>query len=118
MSKHHLLDHWPKPEFVCNVASFIGVVQFYSTFVPYFEVCAKPLRDIMQHEYTSRVGDLWTPAAAAVFDELHQWILCNPCLCCFNHRKLTLVQTDFLSQGFGYAVCQPGDDDASLQMVA
>jgi hypothetical protein len=23
MSKHQLLDHWPRPEFVCNVASFM-----------------------------------------------------------------------------------------------
>jgi hypothetical protein len=70
MSKHQLLDHWPKPEFVCNVARFIDFVQFYSTFIPYFEVRAKPLRDIMQHKFTLRVGDLWTPTAAATFDEL------------------------------------------------
>ncbi len=69
MSKHQLLDHWPKPEFVCNVASFIGFVQFYSVFIPYFKVRSKPLRDIMQHEYTSRVGDLWTLAARAAFEE-------------------------------------------------
>ena len=24
MSKHQLLDHWPTPEFVCDIASFIG----------------------------------------------------------------------------------------------
>jgi hypothetical protein len=68
MSKHQLL-HWPTPEFVRNIASFIVFVQFYSAFIPYFKVCAKPLRDIMQHEYTLRVEDLWTPAAAAAFDE-------------------------------------------------
>jgi hypothetical protein len=63
-------------------------------------------------------GDLWTPAAAATFDELCHCILCNPCLHHFNHRKLTILWTDFLSQGFGYIVCQPDDDDASLQLVA
>jgi hypothetical protein len=42
----------------------------------------------------------------------------NPCLCHFNHRKLTILRTDFLSQGFGYAVCQPDDNNASLQLVA
>jgi hypothetical protein len=30
MSKHQLLDYWPKPEFVWDVASFIGFVKFYS----------------------------------------------------------------------------------------
>jgi hypothetical protein len=118
ISKHQLLDHWPKPEFVCNVVSFIGFVQLYSAFIPYFKVRTKPLKDIMQHEYTSRVGNLWTPAAAASFDELHQCILCNPCFCHFNHKKLTILQTNFLSQDFGYIVCQPDDDDASLQLVS
>jgi hypothetical protein len=66
----------------------------------------------------SRVGDLWTPAAAATFDELRNYILCNPCLCCFNHRKLTVLRTDFLSHGFGYIVCQLDDNNASLQLVA
>jgi hypothetical protein len=70
MSKHQFLGHWPKPEFVCNLASFIGFVQFHNVFIPFFEVYTKPLRDIMQHEYTLRVGDLWTRAAAAAFDEL------------------------------------------------
>jgi hypothetical protein len=50
MSKHQLLDHWPTPEFVCNIASFIGFVWIYSAFIPYFEVRAKPLWEIMQHE--------------------------------------------------------------------
>jgi hypothetical protein len=70
MSKHQLLDHWAKPEFVCDVASFIRFVQFYSAFIPYLEVRAKPLREIMQHEYTLHVRDLWTPTAADAFDEL------------------------------------------------
>ncbi len=52
----------------------------------------------MQHEYTLCVGDLWTPAAAAAFNELSHCIICSPCLRCFNHRKLTILRTDFLSQ--------------------
>ena len=66
----------------------------------------------------SCVGDLWTTKAAAAFDDLRQCILCNPCLHCFNYKKLTILQTGFLSQGFGYVVCQPDDDDASLQLIA
>jgi hypothetical protein len=72
----------------------------------------------MQHEYMLLVGDLWTPAAAAAFDELRQCILCNPCLSCFNHKKLTILWTNFSSQGFGYVVCQPDDDNAFLQLVS
>jgi hypothetical protein len=43
MSKHQLLDHWPTPEFVRNIVSFIGFVQFCSAFIFYFEICKKLL---------------------------------------------------------------------------
>jgi hypothetical protein len=118
MSKHQLLDHWLTPDFTRNIASFIGFVQFYSAFITYFEARAKPLQDIMQHEYTSCVGDLWTLAAVAAINELCHCILCNPCLFHFNHRKPTVLHTDFLSQGFGYILCHPDNNNASLQLVA
>ena len=31
----------------------------------------------------------------------------------FNHQQLIVLCTDFLSRGFGYMVCQPGNDNAS-----
>jgi hypothetical protein len=58
MSKHNLLCHWPIPELVRNVASFVGFLQFYSSFIPHFEVCALPLRKVMKREYTEAVGDM------------------------------------------------------------
>jgi hypothetical protein len=45
MLKHDLLRHWPIPEFVRDVASFVGFLQFYSNFIPHFEVRALPLRE-------------------------------------------------------------------------
>ena len=51
MSKHDLLRHWPIPEFVRDVASFVGFLQFYSNFIPHFEVRALPLCEIMTREY-------------------------------------------------------------------
>jgi hypothetical protein len=36
----------------------------------------------------------------------------------FQSQKANHPWTDFLSQGFGYVVCQPDDDDSSLQLVA
>ena len=63
MSKHELLKHWPIPEFVRDVASFVGFLQFYSKFIPHFEVRVEPLHWIMERDYTKAVGNLWTPAA-------------------------------------------------------
>jgi hypothetical protein len=114
MSKHDLLHHWPLPELVRNVASFVGFLQFYSNFIPHFEVRALPLCEIMTQEYTEAVGNMWTAEANSAFEELKNSVLCNPCLLWFDHRKLTVLRTDFSTLGFGYVVCQPGNDKCSL----
>jgi hypothetical protein len=95
MSKHDLLHHWPLPELVRDVASFVGILKFYSNFIPHFEVRAFPLREIMTWEYTEAVGDMWTAKANAAFEELKNSVLCDPCLHWFDHCKLPLLRTDF-----------------------
>jgi hypothetical protein len=58
MSKHNLLRHWPIPKLVSNVASFVGFLQFYSNFIPHFEVRSLPLRKFMTWEYTEPIDDM------------------------------------------------------------
>ena len=116
MSKHDLIKSWPIPELVRDVASFVGFLQFYSKFIPNFEIRVEPLRRIMEREYTEAVGDLWTDETQSTFDDLRNSILCDPCLRRFDPRKLTVLRTDFSAKGFGYVVCQPDDDDASLAL--
>ncbi len=57
MSNHQLLQHWPMPLIVCNMAKFLGFVQFYSWFIPNFEVRISPLCEIMLEDYTKPIGD-------------------------------------------------------------
>jgi hypothetical protein len=113
MSRHQLLIHWPMPVVVCNVAKFVGFLQFYAQFIPNFEVRISPLRKIMRAEYTSPVGPAWTPAASAVFDEMQNAILSDPCLSRYDHCKLLVLRTDFSAKGFGYVACQPANDEVS-----
>jgi hypothetical protein len=117
MSKHDLLNHWPKPTLVQDVASFVGFLQFYSKFIPCFKLQAKPLCKIMKCKYTKPIGNMWTPKVQATFDELQKSILNNPCLCWFDPKKLTVLHTDFLAKGLGYIACQPDDDEVSLELV-
>ena len=46
-SKHNLLHHWRMPELVCDVAKFVGFMQFYSRFIPNFEVHITTMCTIM-----------------------------------------------------------------------
>jgi hypothetical protein len=79
-SKHNLLTTWPAPEFVRDVAKFIGFSQFYSHFIHHFELCIAPLRELTKHEYTNPLGPLWTDTAQAALDDMKNAIISNPCL--------------------------------------
>jgi len=71
----------------------------------------------MTEEYTEPVGDWWSQEANSTFEDLKKSVLSDPCLCQFDHRKSTVLRTDFSCLGFGYVVCQPDDDDFSLEMT-
>jgi hypothetical protein len=51
-SKHQLLETWPAPQLVRDVAKFLGFVQFYSSFIPNFEIRVEALRTVKKQEYT------------------------------------------------------------------
>ncbi len=44
-------------------------------------------------------------------------ILANPCVLHFDYRKLIVLWTDFSCLGFGWVLCQPGDNEASNKAV-
>jgi hypothetical protein len=79
-SKHSLLLAWPAPEFVRNVAKFIGFCQFYSCFIHHFELRIAPLRKLTKHEYTNPIKPLWTDAAQAAWEDMRTAIVSDPCL--------------------------------------
>ncbi len=44
--------------------------------------------------------------------DVKEAILSDPCLKRFDHHRLIVLRTNLSSHGFGYVVCQPGDNDA------
>ena len=114
MSKHQILEHWPVPTLVRDVASFVGFAVFYSQFIPLSEVRVKRLREIMKFEYTDSVLPHWDEAARAEFDDICNALLSDPCNKRFDHRKRLYLLTDFCKDGFGWCASQPGDDSPSL----
>jgi hypothetical protein len=56
MSKHQLLEHWPQPDIVGDVTKIVGFVQFYSKFIPQFELRIAPLCNLTtKFDYTDPV---------------------------------------------------------------
>ena len=112
-SKHQLLETWPAPELVRDVAKFLGFVQFYSRFIPNFEIRVEALHTVTKQEYTEDVGPHWTQETQAAWEDLKGSILADPCIQRFDHCKLIVLRTNFSAKGFGYVLLQPGNDEAS-----
>jgi hypothetical protein len=92
MSKHQLLEHWPQPETVCDIAKIIRFAQFYSKVIPQFELWIAPLRNLTTKlEYTDPVSPHWTTAAQDLFNDIKQAILSDPCLKHFYHQHLIVL---------------------------
>jgi hypothetical protein len=114
-SKFMLLKTWPAPEFVRDIAKFIGFAQFYSRFIPNFDMRAAPLRSLIKGEYTDPIAQHWTPEVETAWNDLKDAIVSDPCIQRFDHRKLVVLRSDFSSLGFGYVLLQPGNDEASVR---
>lgn len=114
MSKHQLLEHWPDPLIVRDVAKLVGFAQFYSQFLPHFVCRITRLREILKEEYTLDITPFWNDAAVAEWKDIKTALLADPCIGRYDHRKLLVIRTDFSALGFGYAALQPGDDPASV----
>ncbi len=63
MSKHELLTHWPAFTKARDIASFIGLLNFYSCFVPYFEQRVVPLHALSNQNMDTPVSALTDPQA-------------------------------------------------------
>ena len=78
-SKHELLLTWPRPEIIRDVAKIIGFAQFYSKYIPQFELRISRLRDLtIKREYTDPVAGLWTEDCQRAFDDIRHAIISDP----------------------------------------
>jgi hypothetical protein len=109
-SKYQLRETlWSALEIGRNVAKVIGFCQFYSHFIPYFEIHAVPFRTVTQQEYTEVVALHWTPESMEAWEDLKNAIQSDPCIQRFDHHKLIVLRTDLSSLGFGFVLLQPGN---------
>ena len=72
------------------------------------------LRELLKLEYDEPVGPHLTPDHLNEREDLLNAILVDPCLKRYDHTLRCYLRTDWSRFGFGYALCQPDDDEASL----
>ena len=74
-SKHQLLKTWPDFKIARDIASFLGFLNFYSLYVPYFEQWAAALRPLEKLETEADITQLITPEVAEARKDLIEAIL-------------------------------------------
>ncbi len=113
MSKHELLSHWPPFTTARDVTSFIGFLDFYSRFIPYFEQQVAQLSALSNQSMEAPVGAL-TEAQAKLRLDMIDAICSDPYVACFDSTKQLYLMTDFSKMGFRFSVFQPSDNHVSL----
>jgi hypothetical protein len=115
-SKDALLNHWTRPTTVRDVSSFLGFGNFYSRYIPHFELRVQNLRLII-HDFVYEHNILdseWTKSANNEFEDIRTTILSKPLLRRISRTKRPYLRTDFSKLGFGHVLLQPGDDEPSI----
>ena len=116
-SKHSLLRSWPPFKVACDVASFLGFLNFYSMYIPYFEQRVACLRPLAAMELDSDITSAMTEEHESARKDMINAIISDPCLARFDHKKRSYLLTNFSRIGFGFNLCQPNDDPESLAVM-
>ena len=83
-SKHSLLKTWPGFKVARDVSSFLGFLNFYSSYIPYFEQRVLPLRELSKLDMDAKVDTLMKDEHfKAREDCMVMTILNDPCLARF-----------------------------------
>ena len=110
----NMITDWSLPETGQSLHSFIGLVNFYARYCPFFEVKLKPLRKLLHGHYRQVIPLIaWTPELIELFNELKVDITSSPVLRRFDPSRPTFLKTDWSAEGMGWILMQPANDDDS-----
>ncbi|MGH7955153.1 MAG: RNase H-like domain-containing protein, partial [Gloeomargaritales cyanobacterium] len=114
-SKFDLINDWCLPTTGQSLHSFVGQIAFYAKFCPWFEFKVKPLRAmIVSFRRKPIPATAWTPDTIHLFEQMKQEITSSPCLARYDSTLPCFLKTDWSAVGMGYALLQPGNDEASI----
>ena len=113
-SKFDMIQNWPLPTTSQALHSFIGLINFYHNYAPYFEIRLKPLRQLYRRYLRSDLPLLaWTPDLIQLFEDMKHCITSSPILARYDPSKPTFLKSDWSAEGMGFIIMQPADDDES-----
>jgi len=113
-SKYDSVRHWPTPSTGQSLHSFVGLLNFYSKFIPHFELRVGPLRALVRRFHRKDIPpDAWTPDLLQTFQDLKQALVSDPLLRRYDSSLPTFLKTDWSKTGMSLILMQPEDSDAA-----
>ena len=111
-SKFNLIKDWTLPASGQSLFSFIGLVNFYHRYAPYIKIKLKSLRALVKQFYRKPIPtESWSPELVKLFSDLKICITSSPILARFDTTRPTFLKTDGSSEGMGWILIQPADDE-------
>ena len=78
-SKFDMINEWKFPTPGQSSFSFLGLINFYHRYVPYFEIKLKPLRKLCKQFYRKELPMMgWTPELITLYKDMKVGITLSP----------------------------------------
>ena len=123
------IKHWPTPESMAELSSFLGLASYYRRFVPDFARLAAPLH-ALTGKGTSKKGRkrksqtksgnaafTWTNEAEQAFQQLKERLSSTPVLTYPKFGQEFVLEVDASLKGLGACLSQP-DENGHLHPIA
>ena len=104
------ITDFPTPSTVREVKSFLGMANFYRTFIPDLATTAEPLNNLTRKE----VPFEWTTECEDAFQKIKAAISTQPVLAYFDESKEIRIYTDACKKGIGGILNQVHDGKERL----
>ena len=113
-SKFNLIEDWPLPSNGTSLLSFLGLITYYSKYIPNYEEKSRLLRILAKSCHRQPIPlEAWSPALQGRFADLKKAVTSDPCTARFDSSVPIFLKTDWSNVGMSFVVMQPADDEAS-----
>ena len=113
-SKFNMINDWQLPTTGQSLHSFVGLINFYHNYVPYFEIRIKPLRALHRKFNRKPIPPQeWTTDLKALFEDMKKCLTSSPVLTRYDPSQPVFLKTDWSAAGMGWILLQPAGDTAS-----
>ena len=113
-TKIHLIKDWPTPTTVADLRSFLGLANYYRTFVKHFAHKAAPLNAMLRKGSTGK----WGPDEQKAFNALKEALVSHPISRPPNPKAPFTLHTDASDYAIGATLMQQDPDTGKEYVVA